>query len=45
MTQRWKLQRLRALTAGVLHGATTRHHQHHLSTKGQSEDNLDAFSV
>ena len=44
-TQRWKLQRQQALTAGVLHGATTRHHQHHFSTKGQFEDNLDAFSV
>ena len=39
------LQRQQALTAGVLHGATTCHHQHHLSTKGQSGDNLDAPSV
>ena len=44
-TRRWKLQRQQALTAGVLHGATTRHHQHYLSTKGHSEDNRDAFSV
>ena len=44
-TRRWKLQRQQALTAGVLHGATTCHHQHHLSTKGQSGDNLDAPSV
>lgn len=34
-----------AKSAGVLHRATTCHHQHHLPAKGQSEDNLDVSSV